>query len=457
MSPSVRRKHVAGVVDVPPVFYVTPGRGRKGDARRVGARARALAPGRSDDPMSAGERVDEVAVPRFIALIPLVLAMLSMIGPFSIDTPFPAFPHIRDEFGVTTSELQLIVTAYMLAFAAMSIFHGPLSDSLGRRPVILWSVGAYAAASIACTFAPTFELLLVGRIVQGLSAGGATIVSRTVIRDMFEGEQAQRLMSRVALIFGLAPAIAPIVGGGLLQVGPWRLVFAFQVLLGVVLIIATLVVLPETHPVEARVPLRVGEVVRGLVEVGRQPAFHRLAWAGALGFGAQFLYIGGAAIFVVDLLGLGELDFWMLFVPMIGSMMVGSLISGRTAGLITQRKLVSIGYTITLLGALVGVGISASPLATDLPWAIVGPSLLGLGNGMAYPSIQLMTLDLVPTRRGAVMSCASFLALVFNAVAAVALTPYVATSTLGLALAALVISALGSLCWARHCAATRDV
>ena len=358
------------------------------------------------DDMTAAQRVEEESPPRFVALIPLVLAMLSMIGPFSIDTPFPAFPDIRDEFDVSTGELQLIVTAYMLAFAAMSIFHGPLSDSLGRRPVMLWSVAVFVAGSAMCTVAPSFELLLLGRVVQGLSAGGATIVSRTVIRDMFDGEQAQRLMSRVALIFGVAPAVAPVVGGGLLQIGPWQLVFAFQVLLGLVLIAATAVVLPETHPVSARVPLRVSEVVRGLVEVARVPAFHRLAWAGALGFGAQFLYIGGAAIFVVDLLGLGELDFWKLFVPMIGSMMIGSLVSGRTAGLVTQRRLVSLGYTITVLGGVIGVAISASPLATDLPWAIVGPSLLGLGNGMAYPSIQLMTLDLVPTRRGAVMSCA---------------------------------------------------
>ena len=405
--------------------------------------------------MSVRERVDEAAPPRFIAFIPLVLAMLSMIGPFSIDTPFPAFPHIGDEFGVGTEQLQLIVTAYLLAFAAMSIFHGPLSDSLGRRPVILGSVAMFAVASIACTIAPTFELLLVGRVVQGLSAGGATIVSRTVIRDMFEGEQAQRLMSRVALIFGVAPAIAPIVGGGLLQIGPWRLVFAFQVLLGIVLILATVMVLPETHPVSARVPLRVGEVVRGLSEVARQPAFHRLAWAGTFGFGAQFLYIGGAAIFVVDLLGLGELGFWKFFVPMIGSMMVGSWISGHTAGLVTGRKLVSIGYLVTVLGGVIGVALAASPLAIDLPWAIIGPSLLGLGNGMAYPSIQLMMLDLVPTRRGAVMSFASFLTLIFNAVAAVALTPYVATSTLGLAIAALVVTALGSLCWTWHCLATR--
>lgn len=391
--------------------------------------------------------------PRFIALVPIVIALLSMIGPFSIDTPFPAFADIGDDFEVGTERLQLIVTAYLLAFAAMSIVHGPMSDSLGRRPVILGSVAVFAVASLACTLAPTFELLLVGRVVQGLCAGGATIVSRTVIRDLFDGEQAQRLMSRVALIFGVAPAVAPIIGGGLLQIGPWQLVFALQALLGVILIGATLVVLPETHPVAARVPLRVGEIVRGLTEVARQPSFHRLAWAGTLGFAALFLYIGGAAIFVVDLLGQGELDFWKLFVPMIGSMMFGSWISGRTAGPVTGRDIVSIGFAIAVVGGVIGVGLAASPLAYDLPWAIVGPSLIGLGNGMAYPSIQLMMLDLLPRRRGAVMSSASFLTLSFNAVAAVALTPYVASSMLALAIAALVLSGLSSLGWAAHCAA----
>ena len=157
---------------------------------------------------------------------------------------------------------------------------------------------------------------------------------------------------------------------------------------------------------------------------------------------------------MVDLLGLGELDFWVLFVPMIGSMMVGSVISGRSAGLVTQRRLVSIGYTVTVLGGVIGV-------ARGLP-ARHRPAVGSRGAEPArtrqrhgLPSIQLMTLDLLPTRRGAVMSCATFLALVFNAVAAVALTPYVATSTLGLALTALVIAGLGSLSWVRHCTVTR--
>ncbi|KQY64754.1 MFS transporter [Nocardioides sp. Root151] len=381
--------------------------------------------------------------------------MLSMIGPFSIDTPFPAFDQMRDEFEVGPDQLQLVVTVYMLSFAAMSIFHGPLSDAVGRRPVIIGSVSVYVVASVGCALAPSLGWLLVGRAVQGLSAGGSTIVSRTVIRDVFEGPQAQRLMSRVAMIFGLAPAIAPIVGGALLQLGPWHLVFWFMGVLGLVLIAATLFVLPETHPPSARVPLRVGEILRGIGEVVRQPSFHRVAWAGTFVFGAQFLYIGGAAIFVVDVLGQGELDFWKLFVPMIGAMVAGSWVSGRTAGIIEPVQLVTVGFGIALVGAAVGVLVSLTSLGSELPWAVVGLAAVAFGNGLGYPIVQLMMLDLLPTRRGAVMSGATFVTLVFNAVVAVAVTPYVGGTALGFALTSFVFVVLGVVCWAWHRRALR--
>lgn len=382
--------------------------------------------------------------------LPIVLAMLSMIGPFSIDTPFPAFDQMRNDFGAGADDLQLVVTAYMLAFAAMSIFHGPLSDALGRRPVILGSIGVYVVASVGCALAPSLGWLLVGRVVQGLSAGGSTIVSRTVIRDVFDGADAQRLMSRVAMIFGLAPAIAPIAGGLLLQLGPWHLVFWFMGVMGLVLIVATLLVLPETHPPEARSELRVREILRGLGEVVRQPAFHRIAWAGTFVFGAQFLYIGGAAIFVVDVLGGGELDFWKLFVPMIGSMVLGSWVSSRSAGIVDPVLIVSVGYAIAFVGIALGAVLAFVGLGDTMPWAVVGLALLSFGNGIGYPIVQLMVLDLLPTRRGAVMSGMTCVTLSFNALAAVVITPYVGGSALGFALTALVLVLLGVLCWAAH-------
>ncbi len=394
---------------------------------------------------------------RVLIGIPLVLAMLSMIGPFSIDTPFPAFASMGRELQVDTVDLQLVVTVYMLAFAVMSLFHGPLSDAVGRRPVIVGSLAVYAVASVGCAFAPTLEWLLVGRAVQGLAAGGSTIVSRTIIRDLFDGPQAQRMMSQVAVIFGVAPAVAPVVGGLLVQVGPWQTVFWFMAALGLVLIITSVAVLPESHPPESRVPLRVGEIVAGLLTVVREPTFHRMAWAGTLVFGAQFLYIGGAAIFVVDLLGEGELDFWKLFVPMIAAMVTGSVASARFGRLVTSTQLVSIGYSISIVGALLGVLVALTPYGASLPWAVVGVSLIALGNGLAYPNIQLLMLDLVPTRRGAVMSAGSFVTLLFNAVGAVTLTPYAGRSVLGFSLAAAACVVLGWLCWRWHLRASAQL
>ena len=398
--------------------------------------------------MTTAEQGEATALsPRLVALVPFVLALLSMIGPFSIDTPFPAFASMGEELAVGSGELQLVVTAYMLAFAMMSIFHGPLSDAVGRKPVILWSLVVYTVASLACVFAPSLEWLLVGRVAQGLAAGGATIVSRTVIRDLFDGRQAQRMMSQVAVIFGVAPAVAPVVGGLLIQVGPWESVFWFMTALGLALVLLTVTLLPESHPPERRAPLRVGEILGGLAEVVREPAFHRMTWAGTFVFGAQFLYIGGASIFVVDLLGEGELDFWKLFVPMIGAMVVGSLGSGRFGRAFTSAQLVSIGYAASMGGAAVGIGLALTPAGQVLPWAVVGIALVAFGNGLAYPNIQLLMLDLVPTRRGAVMSASSFVTLVFNAASAAVLAPYAGRSVLGLATAAAVCVVLGWLFW----------
>lgn len=389
---------------------------------------------------------------RALVGIPIALAMLSMIGPFSIDTPFPAFTQMGEEFGATTQQMQLVVTSYLLAFAVMSLFHGPISDAVGRRPVIVASVGLYVLACLGAAFSPTLGVLLCFRVLQGLFAGGATIVSRTIIRDLYEGDQAQRLMSRVAMIFGLAPAIAPVVGGVALQWGPWPVVFWLMAGLGVALILTTVLVVPESHPPERRTPLALRPVLSGLVAVGRDAAFARVALAASFAFGAQFLYIGGASIFVVDVLGLGELDFWVFFVPMIGGMVVGSWISGRAAGRISGRRLVSLGFTVALAGGVLGVALAAGSRGGEAPWALVGPTLVALGNGMLYPTLNLMMLDLFPQRRGAAVSGGSFLTLVLNAAVAAVVTPVVGTSALGFAVTAIAMVVTGLVFWSWHLA-----
>ena len=162
----------------------------------------------------------------------VTLAGLGMIGPFSIDTIFPAFAQLGEQWGASEIALQQIISVYLLAFAAMSLFHGPLSDALGRRPVVIAGLVVYTAASIGCALSPNLTVLLAFRVLQGFSAGAGQIIGRAMVRDVFADAQAQRTMAHIAMIFGLAPALAPIVGGWVLIAGDWRGIFWFLVGLG---------------------------------------------------------------------------------------------------------------------------------------------------------------------------------------------------------------------------------
>jgi DHA1 family bicyclomycin/chloramphenicol resistance-like MFS transporter len=388
-------------------------------------------------------------------VLPIVLASVSMLGPFSIDTAFPAFVHIQQDFGVGIEATQQLVSAYLLSFGLMSVFHGPISDAVGRKPVMVAGLVGYLLASLGCALAPNMAVLLVFRVLQGLLAGGGVIVSRTVIRDLYEGPEAQRLMSRVVMIFGVAPAVAPIVGGWILQLGPWRWIFWFLAMFSSVVLLLIVVVLPETHPPERRQPLRVGAILRSLAEVGRSRRFQRVAGAAAFAFGGQFLYIGAAAIFVVDLLGKGETDFWIFFVPMITGIIVGSWVSSRAAGRISGRRLVTLGYAFALGSAVVNAVLMAVPATARLPWAVLGPMLIAFGIGAAYPTTQLTILDTFPRQRGAATSMSTAVALLLNGLTAGALAPIVTASLLTLALSSAALVAVGLVLWLLHLRAER--
>ena len=205
-------------------------------------------------------------------LLTLILAGLSMFGPFNVDAPLPAFGEMGAEFHVEPAAMQLVVSVYLLAFAVMSLLHGPISDAVGRRPVMLIGIGVYVAASIGCALSTSLTMLLVFRMFQGFAAGAGQIIARTVIRDLFEGAEAQRLMSQVSMIFGVAPAVAPILSGLLLQVGSWRTIFWFLVAFGVIMAVSVALALPESLPAEQRTPLRVGSLISGLVAALRSAA-----------------------------------------------------------------------------------------------------------------------------------------------------------------------------------------
>ena len=182
----------------------------------------------------------------------VLLALLGMLGPFSIDTYLPAFADITRSLDATPVQMQQTLSAYLFGFAFMSLFHGAISDSFGRRPVVLWGLAAFTLASAGCALSDSIGQLIFFRAMQGLSTGAGIVVSRAVIRDMFPPSQAQKVMSQVTIFFGVAPAIAPMVGGWMLAHVNWAGIFWFLTGVGVVLWVAIYRALPETLHVTQR-------------------------------------------------------------------------------------------------------------------------------------------------------------------------------------------------------------
>ncbi|WP_457097964.1 multidrug effflux MFS transporter [Lysobacter sp. P5_B9] len=377
----------------------------------------------------------------------LLLGGLAMFGPFSIDTIFPAFPAIGAQLDADKVAIQQTISAYLVAYALMSLVHGPLSDAIGRKRVILGGLVVFTFASIGCALSRDLTTLLAFRALQGLSSGVGLIVGRAVIRDVLHGEAAQRLMSQVSMIFGIAPAIAPIIGGWILGWSAWPVIFWFLAAFSVVLLVVTWLGLPETHLKEARLPLRAGPLLRDYVSIFANPRFQRLAAASAFNFAALWLFISSAPAFVVDHLKLGEGQFGWFFVPMIGGMVTGSFVSGRTAGKISGEKLVRIGFIASAIAMLLNFAYTLLVDTPTVPWAVLPISLNAFGIALVFPIVTLAILDMYPRQRGSASSLQAFTSLVLNALIAGVLSPLISAHVLWMVVTATVFLSLAFLFW----------
>ncbi|MGL5405866.1 MAG: multidrug effflux MFS transporter [Propionibacteriaceae bacterium] len=376
----------------------------------------------------------------------LTLAAMSIFGPFSMDTVFPAFKAMGTQFGVDNAAMQSLISVYLLAFAVASIFHGPLSDAIGRKPVVVAGALLYALASVAAAFSPSLPIMLIFRACQGATAGAGMIIGRAVIRDLFVGAEAQRQMGMVSMIFSVAPAIAPIIGGLLLLAGPWNLIFWFLGLWGALVAILVALTLPESHPIAARQPLKVRTLVKGLFHVARNIRFQGIAFAMIFTFAGQFLYISSAPVLVRDLLGLGEQDFWVFFIPLILGILGGSLIQQRYAARISGRTLVKTGLAIALTTGALNVLLALLPATSGrLPWVVFAPMGISFGAQVAFPILSIAMLDMFPAHRGSAASVQSFEQLLFNAALAGIISPLATTSILNLALWSLGFMVVGTV------------
>ena len=376
----------------------------------------------------------------------VLLALLGMLGPFSIDTYIPAFSSIARALGATPVEMQQTLSAYLFGFAFMNLFHGALSDSFGRRPVVLWGIALFTLASAGCALSETIGQLVFFRAVQGLSTGAGIVVSRAVIRDMFPPAQAQKVMSQVTIYFGVAPAVAPIVGGWLYVHLGWHSVFWFLTGVGGVLWAANYRFLPETLHATERQPFEAKHLMRGYWQLGSSPRFLLLALASGVPFNGMFLYVLSAPAFLGEHMKLEPTEFFWFFILTISGIMSGAWLSGRLAGKVAPKTQIRHGFVIML--SISVLNLVANVLFTPhVSWALVPIAVFAFGWALMVPVVTLLVLDLYPERRGMASSLQAFVGSTANGIVAGVIAPLVMHSTVGLAAVSLSLMCIGLVAW----------
>jgi DHA1 family bicyclomycin/chloramphenicol resistance-like MFS transporter len=363
----------------------------------------------------------------------LVLAGLAALAPFAIDTYLPAFPGLELALLASPLELQQSLTFYLLPYALMTLWHGAISDSIGRITTIKWGLGVFVLASIGCAFANNIETLWFFRVLQGLSGGAGNVVARAMVRDLFEGPQAQRVMATVQMLFGIAPAVAPIIGGLLLGIH-WQAIFVFLALYAAISLWAAVRYLPETMPKEKRMPLSAKKVLSSYRLIFSDKEFNLVVLASAANFAAFFIYVLASPVFLVKQLGLSDQQFGYMFIPTVCGMVLGSYLAKRAAGIYTSQQVLKVAYAwmgaMVLLNLVVCLNLAVTPFFNILPVA-----LFNVGMALAIPILSLAALDRHAKIRGTAASGQAFVQMLLSAVSAGVIVPLVWAEPLGLAIA----------------------
>ena len=398
------------------------------------------------------------AIPRFQPAkshrqLAFQLAALSAVGPFCIDAYLPSMPEIASTFGVGLAAVQQTLTAYMVPFAVMTLWHGAISDAFGRLRVVLVLLGLFVAASVGCAVAPSFSALLFCRALQGLTAGAGMVIGRAIVRDVIEGAEAQRMMALVTIIFAVAPAVAPVIGGWLHHWFGWRSVFVFMTVFAATVGWWCWKTLPETLSMERRQPFHPAYLARTYWSVWTNLPFVCICLASAAGFAGLFIYVVSAPVFLMRHLHVSETDFLWLFGPVTLGLVGGATMSGRVAGRIKPAKTVLLGCGIMAVASGFNLLLNAF-VPPGVPWSVAPIIVYTLGMSLSLPSLTILALDLFPKQRGLASSCQSFIQAGGNAIISV-LAPLVWGTTMSLAVtqvAFLALSAVGVTLYLRRVA-----
>ena len=344
----------------------------------------------------------------------ILLGALTALGPFTIDLYLPAFPVLERDFGTTAAAIQLTLTGTMIGFAVGQLVVGPLSDKVGRRVPLIVVTALHVVASIAAALAPNLALLGAARVVMGIGAAAGGVVAMAIVRDLFGGKRLVVMLSRLALVSGAAPVVAPLIGSCLLGIMPWQGIFVVLACYGAVMLVAALVFIPETLPVERRQESGSGTVRQRYASVFRDRVFIGVLIIGGMTFSGLFSYLSASSFLFQETHGLDAQQYGWLFAANSVGLVIGVQAASRLAARFGPQWVLAYSTAALLVS---GVAIIVADAAGLGFWGTVIPLFVFMtACGFSFPCVQVLALD----RHGkAAGTAASVLGACNNGVAAI--------------------------------------
>ena len=351
--------------------------------------------------------VSQPDIPQLGLVLFLVLGAIGALTPLAIDMYLPAMPTIAQDLGVTAGAVQITLTVYTAGFAIGQLLHGPLADSFGRRPILLFGVFFFGVASAISATATTIESLTYIRTAQGFAGAAAAVIIQAVVRDMFDKEDFARTMSFVTLVITLAPLVAPMIGGHLAVWFGWRSIFWVLTAFSVVVIAAVLWKIPETLAPENRQPLRFRTTIRNYLRLCKNPVAMGLMFSGAFSFAGMFAFLTAGSFVYIDIYGVTPDQFGYLFGLNIVTMIIMTSINGRMVKKVGLHGMLRFGLSIQLFA---GLGLLASCILDLGIWGTVPFVMLFIGTLSTIGSNSMgLLLSGYPTMAGTASSLAGTL------------------------------------------------
>lgn len=350
----------------------------------------------------------------------LLLGALTALAPLSIDMYLPSLPGLQQVFSASAAQVQFTLATFFAAYALGQLFWGPLSDRYGRKPPLYAALVLYIVASLACAWATSIEQLMLFRFLQALGACAGAVIARAIVRDQYDGMPAARLFAAMMLVMGVAPMVAPLIGGQLLRLADWTRIFQLLAVIGLLVLVAAHRRLRESHAPDRRVRLTWRAVLRGYARLLQDPRFRQLALVGGFVMAALYAYIAGAAFVFIEVYAVTPQTFAWLFGLNAFWFIAGTQVNSRLLGRHTSARLLSWALAGLLAGCLLLVGVTASGCG-GLPLFVLVLYLSTISMGFILPNATVLVLSPFAREAGAASALYGMTQSALGALAAFAL------------------------------------